>query len=284
MWIELSKIISVLHNAVKSLFRKQRNVLLTVRSTCPRSCLTVMRIWTHLNSWRRKIWTNWTSQTRSTEPCSWPLSNFCKSVRVSISYLKYRSEEHTGWFHTLYSCVCLKVTATPSVTDHPVVPRRSFSPPRVTSRRLTPLVTRAVTKATRTLRTVMTAFPIRDSPALLFLISVTRCVFISACVRIFSDIPSDAGRLHSALSVLAFSSLICCPFLIIKSAFSGPEHLSPAVSHALLKVFQLKTDSVEWRFHTCVGTLLSSGFTVKVWNSDHIHVSDERLLWLRQTL
>lgn len=251
-----------------------------------------MRIWTHLNSWRRKIWTSWTSQTRSTEPYWWPLSNFCKSVTVR-KVLKYKSKTHYGladFVLTWYSCICLKVTATPSGTDHLAVRRRSFCPLRVPSRRLTRLVIRAVTKATRTWRTVMTAFLIRDSPALLFFISVTRCFFISACVRIFRTCRAARDGFFLLSLSCAFSSLICCQFVIIRSAFSGAEHLSPACAVTLLWVslhFHWKQTVLRLRgkWVTVLRTILSwsTVFTVTVWNSDHIHVYDRHLLWLRQT-
>lgn len=65
----------------------------------------------------------------------------------------------------------VQVTVTRSARDHPETLKRSFCP-RAASRQETLLETRAVTRATRTWRTVMTAFLTCDSPALLFLLSV----------------------------------------------------------------------------------------------------------------
>lgn len=87
----------------------------------------------------------------------------------------------------------LKVTVTRSTRDHPETPKRSFCP-RAASRQETLHVTRAVTRATRTWRTVMTAFLVCDSPALLFLLSV-----ISAWIQ--------SERL---MSVFCFHSSLCC--------------------------------------------------------------------------
>lgn len=42
-----------------------------------------MRIWKHLNCWRKRTWMSWTSETHSTEQCCWLRWSCCRSTTVS---------------------------------------------------------------------------------------------------------------------------------------------------------------------------------------------------------
>lgn len=121
--------------------------------------------------------------------------------------------------------VFLQVTATRSARDRPETSKRSCCP-RAASRQETLLETRAVTRATRTWSTVMTAFLVCDSPALLFLLSLSCCLWSLHAPESSRRSWTAASCLSSAFIPLSAAGTTREAHLLSFPAFGGPEHLS----------------------------------------------------------